>query len=198
MKSKPILFIDFDGTICFDKYWRSLPDHQFKAVQDFLFGEDKSKVNDWMKGKYSAEEINKLVAEKLDIPYEELWDSFVAECKTMSVSKEVLNKISSLRSKYTVILVTGNMDSFSRFTVPALGLNRYFDHINNSFFAGKLKDESGGFAFTDYSKSFGVSMSDCILIDNSVKACEAFRNLGGTAHQIEAGFDIEYFLRELI
>src|SRR5271154_2261777 len=97
--SKPILFVDFDGTICFDKYWRSLPPEKYNQIQEFVFGQDKTLLNDWMRGVYTAEEINELVAEKIDIPFEELWKLFVRDCETMQVSKEILEKLSALRNK---------------------------------------------------------------------------------------------------
>jgi FMN phosphatase YigB (HAD superfamily) len=195
MKPKPIIFIDFDGTLCFDKYWRSLPPERYEIVQSFIFGKDSTLVNDWMKGKYTAEEINHLLAEKMGVPYEELWALFVRDCETMQVSLEVLEDISSLRDRYTVILITGNMDSFTRFTVPALHLDQYFDYINNSFFAGKLKDDSKGAAFMEYAKSLGVSITDCFLIDNSLKACESFTDLGGTSYLITPERQVGYFLK---
>lgn len=181
MERKPIIFIDFDGTICWDRYWRSLPAEKMEVIQGFLFGEDKTLLNDWMRGEYSAEEINHMVAEKLEMPYEELWQLFVKDCETMCVPEEILSRINSLREKYIVILTTGNMDSFSRFTVPALQLDKYFDHINNSFFAGKLKDDNKGELFQEYAKAFGVNLNDCFLIDNSPKACTTFEAMGGKA-----------------
>ncbi len=197
MKAKPILFIDFDGTICFDKYWRSLPKDKFDQMQSFMFGEDKTLVNDWMRGKYTAEEINQLVAEKIDMSFEKLWELFVLDCKTMEVSREILEKLSAIRDKYTVILITGNMDSFTRFTVPVLQLEKYFDYINNSFFETKLKDDDNGSLFTKYAKSLGVSLNKCILIDNSQKACESFRALGGTAYFITPEHGIMMYLENL-
>lgn len=197
MNNKPLIFIDFDGTICFDKYWRSLPTEKFNSIQDFLFGEDKTLLNDWMRGVYSAEEINKLVSEKIGIPYNELWDLFVNDCKSMNISKQVLEKINSLRNKYIVILVTGNMDSFTRFTIPALELDKYFDHINNSFFDGKLKTDEKGQVFTEYAKAFGVNLKECLFIDNSPKACALFEELGGKAFLITPEYDVMYYLEKL-
>ena len=44
--NKPILFIDFDGTICYDKYWRSLPERYNNKIQKLLFQKDQSLIND--------------------------------------------------------------------------------------------------------------------------------------------------------
>ena len=51
MRTKPILFIDFDGTLCFDRYWRSLPQDMFSLVQQRLFGRDTTLAVEWMLGK---------------------------------------------------------------------------------------------------------------------------------------------------
>ena len=194
---KPIIFIDFDGTVCFDKYWRSLPADQYEVMQDYIFGADNSLVIDWMKGKYTAEEINQMLADRIGIPFKTLWKVFVQDCMTMTIPLDILKKIDSLRDRYTTILITGNMDSFTRFTVPALHLDKYFDHINNSFFSGKLKDDSRGVLFTEYARSLGVPISECLLIDNSHNACQVFSALGGTAYEITPEHDISYFLRKL-
>jgi|TARA_Y100000310_G_scaffold342803_1_gene447513 hypothetical protein len=61
---KPILFCDFDGTICHDRYWRSLSPESHEALQELLFRGDKARISDWMRGKYTAEEINQFAAEK--------------------------------------------------------------------------------------------------------------------------------------
>ena len=194
---KPILFIDFDGTLCFDKYWRSLPPPQYEQVQELIFGKDKTRLNDWMLGKYSAEAINKIVADSIGRTYTDVWSLFVNDCKTMNVSVETLEKISSLRERYVTILVTGNMDSFSRFTVPSLHLNTYFDHINNSFFEVKHKTDEQGSIFTEYAESLHISIEKCILIDNSEKICEYFSKLGGTAWLITSEHNINSYLAQL-
>lgn len=150
-----------------------------------------------MRGTYTAEEINKFLAEKTGIPFEELWELFVQDCKTMQVSQEILDKLSTLRNKYTVILVTGNMDSFTRFTVPVLGLEKYFDHINNSFFERKFKDDNGGEVFTKYAEALNISLKNSILLDDSAKACKTFENLGGTAYLITPELSVNHFLERI-
>ena len=191
---KPILFLDFDGTICFDKYWRSLPADQYEKVQELIFGKNRLMLKDWMVGKYSAEEINKYLSQALDIEYKSLWELFVKDCETMHVSENVLEKIDSLRTKYITILITGNMDSFTRFTVPALKLDTYFDYINNSSFDGKHEFENGGEIFQLLADGLGSTIQSSFLIDDSVKNCESFNDLGGTTYLIEPNRDVNYCL----
>lgn len=196
-KSKPILFCDFDGVLCHDRYWRSLSSGENEKVQELLFRNNTILMNDWMRGKYTAEEINKIVSEKTGIPYKRLWDIFVKDCKTMFVQKENLEKLNNLRNQYTVILITGNMDSFSRFTQPALGLDEYFDHISNSFQEGIHKTDNRGEIFLKYTEKYEVSIQDCIVLDNSSNVFKVFSELGGTAYLITQSKNLEYYLKKL-
>ena len=197
MNPRPILFCDFDGTICHDRYWSSLPSEEYDQVQELLFRNDTTRVNDWMRGVYTAEEINQWLADQTGIPYERLWDTFVADCRAMRVSDETLHKLSSLRDRYKVILMTSNMDSFSRFTIPQLELDRYFDHISNSYYEGRLKSDEGGRIFTDYATRFGVPVTECVVLDDSINVCGVFESLGGRAYRITPEKDVNYHLATL-
>ena len=175
------LFVDFDGTICHDRFWRSLNISENKQIQDFLFSGNNSIVTDWMRGVYTSEQINELVSKETGLDYEYLWAAFMHDCKTMSVQPEILNQINQLRSEYHVVLITGNMDCFSRFTVPALQLGEYFDVIVNSFDEKQLKTDDNGSSFIKYVKG---SIQDAILIEDSEKSCEIFKGLGGNAYRV--------------
>ena len=195
--TKPILFCDFDGTLCHDRYWRSLPPDEYEKVQELLFKDSTILVNDWMRGKYSAEEINQIVSKKTGIPFEKLWNIFVDDCKTIYVSKEILETLHRLRNQYTVILITGNMDSFSRFTQPALALENYFDYISNSFYEGIHKTDNRGEIFLKYAEKYSVPIQNCIVIDDSKNVCKIFNELGGTAYFVTQDQNILYYLEKL-
>ena len=184
MESKPILFVDFDGTLCFDRFWRSLEPALYNKIQSFLFKENKIKTNEWMLGKRSSEEINETLARYLQVPPDSLWQLFQQDCETMWVDQELLNKINSLRKKFYTILITDNMDCFDRFTTPALELNKYFDVIVNSFREQKFKSDSNGELFVKYTNKFNSPIKSSVLIDNSVKTCNVFSRLGGTVYLV--------------
>ena len=194
---KPILFIDFDGTICMERYWRSLPTKEHEQVQELLFRNDTTLVNEWLRGKHTAEEINKYIADETGIEYTYLWELFVQDCKNMHVPQEVLNKLNELRNKYTVILITGNMDSFTRFTQPALELEKYFDVISNSFYEGKHKTDDNGSLFIKYIEQCDTDIKDALLIDDSTKVCDIFTKLGGTSLQVSHEKPILHYLQKL-
>lgn len=191
------LYVDFDGTLTTDKYWRSLPVDQNQKVQELLFGADRSLVGDWMRGQYSAEEVNHYVSDKLAIPYDYLWDIFVNDCKAMAVSGELLETLRLLKDSYTLVLMTGNMDSFTRFTVPSLSLENYFHHISNSFYEQLHKTDKNGELFKLFAKKTGISLSDSLLIDDNTKCCEYFAKLGGEVYQTKSPTDTLNFLKRL-
>lgn len=195
MDNKKILFFDFDGTLCMQRYWRSLPPKEHSQVQALLFGADRTKINNWMRGSYSAEDVNRYISEHTDIDYEYLWNIFVEDCKTMQVAPELLNIIDSFRDRYTVILITGNMDSFTRFTVPSLDLEKYFDVISNSYYEGQHKTDDNGALFVKYTTQFAVDIADCLLFDDSDKVLDIFSLLGGDARKV---IDDQDTLQQLI
>lgn len=175
------LFIDFDGTLCHDKFWRSFDSGSLTKLEHRLFLSNIALVKDWMIGTYSSEQINKKLAEELHIDYQTLWDVFVKDCQTMKIENRVLEKIDELRNSYKVVLITDNMDCFDRFTVPALGLNKYFDLIINSFNECILKSENNGQLFLDVMRRVNSIPSESVLLDNSEKSCDIFKSLGGAS-----------------
>ncbi|NEJ17715.1 hypothetical protein GR211_33220 [Rhizobium leguminosarum] len=197
-RRRPIIFIDFDGTICNDRYWRTLPSDKQNKLQTYLFQENRNIVFEWMRGLHTAEEINNLVAVALDIPYSELWEIFVADCQSMHVSPATLARLAHLRLIANTILVTGNMDSFSRFTVPALLLDQHFDAISNSYNEGRLKTDDGGALFMQYIEQFGASIEDCVVIDDSAEVCSTFARLGGMPLHATAGRTTDAILDGLL
>jgi FMN phosphatase YigB (HAD superfamily) len=194
---KPILFCDFDGVLCDDRYWRSLSVSEFEKIQKLLFQNDTSLVHDWMRGKYTSEEINQIVSHEIGIPYEKLWEVFVTDCLTMQVPKNYLQNLNALRSSYTVLLITGNMDSFNRFTVPELQLDIYFDEIVNSFYEGMNKTDDKGALFLKYADKYDVAISDCVVFDDSPNVCNVFLELGGVSCVVTKDKDLGYYLDRL-
>lgn len=189
------LFIDFDGTICHDRFWRSLPKDENQQIQDFLFSGSNSVVVDWMKGVYTSEEINQMVANETGLNYVYLWEIFVADCKSMHVQNEILKAIQLLRNQFHIVLITGNMDCFNRFTVPSLQLQEYFDVIVNSYEEKQLKTDGNGYSFIKHCKG---NINDAILIEDSEKSCEIFSNLGGRAYRVSEKDDTQKYLLGLI
>jgi FMN phosphatase YigB (HAD superfamily) len=198
MVNKPIIFIDFFKTLNHDIYWRSLPFKDLERIQEFLFRNNTTLVDDWMRGKYTAEQINHMVSGRLNIPYEYLWNVFVQDCQTMTVPNGILESINKLRDRYTTILLTDNMDSFTRFTKPALKLENYFDLISNSFVEGKHKTDNDGELFLKYIKLHSANIKNCVSLDDSQSVQRIFTKLGGISYLVTLEHNISYYLEKII
>jgi FMN phosphatase YigB (HAD superfamily) len=193
---KKILFIDFDGTICFDRFWKSLSKDEYEKIQKYLFKDNIKIVNDWMRGKHTMEEINLLLSEKLSLDYNYLYSTFKSDCENMKIEKNVLENLERLREKYILILVTGNMDCFSRITKKRLNLEKYFHEIYNSSDSGVFKYENDGQLFLDISKKYSIDISNTCLFDDSEKVCEVFRKLGGKVFKVSQNQKIQDYLKD--
>ncbi len=189
------LFVDFDGTICHDKFWRGLGRDKAMLVQNTLFVDNPLLVVEWMCGKHSSEEVNKFISQKTGIKYQTLWDIFVNDCKTMTVEPKIFSIISKLRKKFHVVLITGNMDCFDRFTVPALKLDNHFDTIVNSYNEGQLKSANNGETFSKYGRG---SLDNAYLVEDSSTSCKAFGKLGGTALHVTMRIPARNHLENLL
>ncbi len=195
---KPLLLIDYDGTVCFDRFWRSIEPDVFAQIQYHLFGTDRHLLQDWMRGKLSSEEINQFLAERINVEYSKLWQVFVEDCQSMYINKATLTKINKLRKKFRTILLTDNMDCFSRFTVPALKLADYFDEILNSADHGSMKDDNDGQLFVAVINERGANIGASWLIDNSWGACNHFQRLGGNIGFVDGEHPINFWLNQLL
>lgn len=182
---KPILFVDFDGVLSSDRFWRGMGAEDYERIQEFLIVGNRPMMNRWMRGGHTAEEINAYLSEHLHIPYEKLWEVFVNDAKTMNISFDVLNTIGQLRDRFHTVLITVNMDSLERFTVPAHNLDSYFDVVVNSYKDGRFKSEEGGQQFLDTANSLNAPIEFSYLIDDRENNCEVFRNLGGLALKVD-------------
>ncbi len=202
MKRK-VVFIDWDGTLCFSRFWETLSakNPTFSQVVADFFVTEKEMIKNWMRGKHTSEEINKLLSERANLPEKEVWESFVSDCQKMKVDNKTIEIIQKLRKKHNVILITGNMDCFSRFTVPSLKLDRLFDRVINSYDTGMLKTDDNGKQFFNCLNVYNSNISESYLIEDSANTCEVFTKLGGKALKVNKKEDtlthLNKFLEEL-
>lgn len=190
-KHKGILFVDFNGVISYNPFWNSLinPEHKlhryYFKIEELLFkGENKIEdlVNDWMLGKYTSEEIHKIIAENIDVNERELFNIFCEDCKKLDISTKILKILQKLKKNWYCILRTDNMDSFHRFTLPTNPiLSKSFHEIHSSYQTKTLKRSDGGKKFIDTINSKGFEIKNCIMIDDGQKNCDLFVELGGKA-----------------
>lgn len=198
---KNIVFIDWHNTLCWGKFWEELlkTDANLAKVVDHFFTVEKEMELKWMTGKLTSEEVVGLISDRSDFSKDLLWKTFVTDCEKMHIDPEIISLIKELKEKYKVVLVTGNMDCFSRFTVPALGLDKVFDRIINSADVGYLKNEYDGKTFTDCFKQYNISdISKSYFLDDSEKNCTVFSNLGGVALKVNSKEDTINHLKFII
>ena len=202
---KKILFIDFDGVLSNMHFWHSLknPHHKLHnhlpSIKKFLFKENIDLVKNWMLGKHSSEYIHAFISENLNISYSLLFETFKKDCKNMKVSKKILNKLTYLKNDYYLILATGNMDSFDRFTLPSeKNISQIFNEIHNSFKLGLLKTSNNGEYFKKVITDRKTFFDKCCLVDDSRKTCDLFESLGGKAFYAKKEKGILSFLDSLI
>lgn len=189
--SKPILFCDFHGVISYNFYWKSLqnPQHYLhiyhQAIIVNCLDTNNNILQSWMIGDLTTEQVHVILHQKTGVPYQDLMDIFVDECRNIDIFEAFLAKIRSVKDKYFTILATGNMDSFDRFTLPYNSiLQNTFDRIDNSYNIGILKTSNNGEYFVNTIQEFAVDTKSCVLIDDSQETCKTFDNLGGKSYLI--------------
>ncbi len=192
---KQVLFVDFNGVISYKPFWMSLqnPNHalasHFEIIENLLFKSDskiQGLVDDWMIGKYSSEQIHQIISDRTGIPFDELFNVFQSDCKELDISTKILAEIKKLKREWYCILVTDNMDSFIRFTLPAKPqLAETFDELHCSCELHQLKKTNNGKFFRDTLKKLRVNFKKSVLIDDSEINCQMFRKLGGQVFRTE-------------
>lgn len=193
---KQNIFVDFDGTICFDYFWRSTPEEIKGVIGKFLFQDNTYLLEDWMRGQKSSEDINKVIADKCGLDYNMIWNYFVKDCKNMYIAEDILTALSACKKSNTLILITDNMDCFNRFTKNQLKLLDYFHYIFNSCDYGTLKDDplqKGLFKKIIDIYKFDIQKS--VLLDNSQKNCDLFGQLGGSSFLVKDKKDVVPILK---
>lgn len=184
LPTKRMLFIDFNGVISYKPFWFSLkdPGHPlFKignAVEDYLFKSNREIVKDWMFGKYTSEEVHLILKENIqdEFDVEDLYEVFCEDCRNLDISKNILNELRKLKDHYYLVLMTDNMDSFDRYTLPAHPeLNEVFDEINNSYNVRCSKRDNNCEIFTRYIDTYDVHKSESIFLDDSQRNCDAYK-----------------------
>lgn len=178
-KEAKVVFVDWGYTLSgslFWEHWRS-PNHkhnaQFELVDKTLFGQMPRVLGDWMRGRLSAEEVLAIVSRSTGVNDQLLLSELELSCRQMRIfAPEVLDKFASLRKRgMKVVIATDNMDTFPRWTAPALGLNSIFDGILDSATLGFLKQDFDNHGkslfFANYLLINGLSPHEALLIDDS-------------------------------
>jgi len=138
-----------------------------------------------MVGKYTSEDVHKIIEDNIGVDSQKLFDVFVNNCTNLNISDKILKQVAKLKSKFHLILITDNMDSLDRFTFPKHlpKLNKIFDRMDNSYNLKNLKRYNNGQYFIERLKEKNAPIEQSILIDDSNTNCEVFKSLGGISYR---------------
>lgn len=126
-----------------------------------------------MKGELTSENVIKKISDETGLNYKKVFDEFVRGCELMEfVDPKVPSLVKKLQKKgVKVYIASNNMDSFDRWTIPAMKLDKLFDGIINSFPIKALKhdftDDGISLFFREVLKKEAVKPAETVLIDDS-------------------------------
>jgi len=130
-------------------------------IQKIIFQDEPDLAAKWMTRLVTAEQVCQIVAPIINKPVEYVLAELRTSCEQMTFINPQLPKlIKDLQTQgITVMLATDNMDTFPRWTVPALDLVNIFDGILDSATLGRRKRDEGFFPET----------KQAILLDDNPK-----------------------------
>lgn len=186
---KKVIFIDWNKTLSHSLFWEHLrgeehPNHKyFEAMNRWLFTDNKDLITPWMRGELSVDNITERMGQETEIGSSIVSKELQYSCEQMQYSINGLeNIIAKIRSKgMKVVIATDNMDTFTKYTIPAMKLNDIFDDIPNSYDMGYLKDDIDPPDkipfFDEYLERNGWTYRDAVLLDDSPDTSGKYANL---------------------
>lgn len=203
------IFFDWNGTLSMSLFWDQWKDlahprHEWHApLSRYLLGENMWAVMEWMRGKVVAEDIARLLGDRFGYSSEIIFQDLKESCESMRlVSDEVLPLVQKLRrSGVKCVIATDNMDTFTRFTVPALRLSEHFDGVLNSFEMGMLKFDTEGDSipfFHEYLEKNNLNYKDVALIDDCIDKSGTYEKRGFDILQVFSPDDFVGKLKRLV
>lgn len=210
MDKPRILFIDWNNTLSKSKFWEHLESSSasdlklFNKLEKSLFINNLHLLKPWMKGDLTTDEMMNIIAKDTKIDIDFVSNNFVKSCEQMVfVSKTIPDLIKKIRNKsIEVWIATDNMDSFNKWTIPAMKLTDIFDGVINSFYKKALKLDFDNYGkslfFEDFLKSKNINPKDTILIDDSEDKNGILSSWGINYKRINNESTLENILNEIL
>lgn len=207
-KKYKVVFFDWNKTLSHSLFWEQLrnPEHDryswYDNISTFLFRDNKNLISDWMRGEIDDKEIVNRISLRFDYPSDVLLEDLIDSCRNMKlVSDEVIVLVKKLRLKgVQCVIATDNMDTFRKYTIPALELEKYFDDIlvssDSGVFKFDAKDEKIPF-FDEYLKKRNLKYEDAVLIDDCIDMSGIYNKLKFDILQVSNPDDFVKKLRKL-
>lgn len=178
-----VLF-DFADTLCHTPYFWTLGPEFTSTVTEAIFtGENKRLwAGPWCQGQISSGDIAAYLSELSGISPALIMDELFRGCSCLRMNPSVLRFAQDLKLHgKKIALVTINMDVFSMVVSPTHGLDDLFDVVINSSDYGV--DDKHSLCTLAFERLGDCSFPQGLLIDDSIKAIESFRESGGLAYQ---------------
>lgn len=180
------VIFDFDGTLCFERYFEPLGPDALDVIGALIFGDSSPRWADpWMKGDLTSQDIASYLSEHLSHSREDILSALRHGCSNMTFNPGVHSfALEQRKAGRKTALVTANMDVFSEVVAPAHELQSVFDLVLNTSDHRTLdKSILWRKALCAFGPEFSFATS--VLIDDSPRMISLFRSLGGHAYQYE-------------
>jgi phosphoserine phosphatase len=192
------VIFDFDGTLCFGRYFETLGSDSLEAIGALVFNDHSARWADpWMKGVLTSHDIASYLSSHLLESEDEILFALRKGCSNMDFNPAVHTfALQQRESGRKTALVTANMDVFTEVVVPSHGLDSTFDLVLNTADHQTLdKSILWRKAFGAFGSGFSFATS--VLIDDSPRMVSLFRSLGGYAYQYEGDEAFQTWLDEI-
>lgn len=182
---KAVLF-DFSKVLSRGLFYSGLGEvdpKRYERLQAEIFAPPSTLCDRWMRNELSWQDINRHLSRKLDLPKRSLDHYLLDSVRRMPLDEDLIGWAKELKAAgRPTAIVTDNMDTFSAYTVPSLGLDKIFSVIINSADQRMLKKDQNGRLFQIARARLGLpDFGAVLLVDDSRRNCELFQRLGGQA-----------------
>ncbi len=180
------VFFDFSKVLSRGLFYSGLEKvdpERYERLQAEIFAPPSTLCDRWMRHELTRQDINRHLSGKLNLPEGVLNRYLLDSVQRMPLDESLVGWAKELKAAgRSTAIVTDNMDTFSAFTVPSLGLDKIFPVIVSSADHRILKKDQNGRLFQIAREELGLpSFSAALLVDDSPKNRELFQRLGGQA-----------------
>lgn len=189
-----VIFLDWCGTLSVSKFWEHLadPNHQYhnylQPIEEFLFKQNYYLIKGWMLGRLTSEEICQKIGKGTGLNAGIIFNELAKSAREMKfIDSQVPEILKKNKNKTKIVVATDNMDTFRRFTVSGMKLEKIFDDFLVSNEIGCFKYDLSGSGipfFDDYLRKNSLSYKDAVLIDDSEEKTGTFEKLGFSIRKV--------------
>lgn len=201
------IFLDWKGTLSGAKFWWQLEaagDPRFTAIDAALFRTLRPLLKPWMRGAVRAEEVCAEIAGEAHLSPSEVLETLEESCRSMPWGGDAVRAmIQELRQRgVRVCVATDNMDTFTRWSVPGLGLAAHFDALLSSAdlhgTKGDRDVDGRSTFFQTYLETHAIHPGASVLIDDSPDTDGVVAGFGLHYVQIEPVVGLPGALRAIL